>query len=688
MSSDWCPVTLQEVTSVLGDGLHGTPEYDDAGDYYFINGNNLVEGAVVFTEKTRRVSEDEYSKYRKNLNDRTILVSINGTLGNVALYRGENVVLGKSACYFNVREDVDKGFVRYVVSGPAFQDYIHTLATGSTIKNVSLKLMRDFKFELPPITEQRRVASILGALDDRIALLRETNTTLEAIAQALFKSWFVDFDPVRAKQQGRAPEGMDEATAELFPDEFEESELGLVPRGWRNGVLLDLADLNPESWTVRKHPETITYIDLANAKDNEIVALTEYPFAEAPSRARRVLRDGDTIIGTVRPGNRSFAFICHAPDHLTGSTGFAVLRPTNVSNTEYVHLAATQDVSIEHLAHVADGGAYPAVRPEVVAALPCVLPSESVMAVFHGVVAPLLSKVVENQHQAQTLATLRDTLLPRLISGQLQLSDLDVSEIHAPTTPEGMNPTMIKRSISELHFVKGRDPKPTVEVQAESLEEQGLYVGDVVESALSRFAAKNPKVIATIYTYGTISVNFHEQGWSEFLIVAGEEKVLKELGRAFSSLAGGKSRYSDYISPSEGSCAFHIEDGLLWEPEDAVTWYAVLPENMPAKLVVSAVDEDEESKNDDDGWGDVIQETETEAGQDEDLNEPAATGRVPEQAARYRVARSDARVASIRQTIERIFGLPEGSVALCGPDGRALRGDAFIRTLRRRWEEA
>jgi type I restriction enzyme S subunit len=106
---------------------------------------------------------------------------------------------------------------------------------------------------------------------------------------------------------------------------------------------------------------------------------------------------------------------------LTASTGFAVLRPSAVKNTEFVYLAATQDTSIEHLAHVADGGAYPAVRPDVVSGLQIVVPDEHVLVVFHDVAASLLSKVSENQKQAQTLATLRDTLLPRLISGQLRL---------------------------------------------------------------------------------------------------------------------------------------------------------------------------------------------------------------------------------------------------------------------------
>ena len=262
---------------------------------------------------------------------------------------------------------------------------------------------------------------MLRSLEIREALLRETNATLQAIAQALFKSWFVDFDPVRARQQGLAPAGMDDATAALFPDSFAESMLGLVPKGWRGGTSGDLAGLNSQSWSGRRHPERVAYLDLANVKDNEVAAVAEFAFAEAPSRARRVLCSGDTIVGTVRPGNRSFAFI-HAPvPGLTASTGFAVLSPRVAGNTAFVYFAATQEASIEHLSHVADGGANPAVRPDVVSSLACVVPSAEVLRAFNAVACPLLMKVSANQQQAQTLATLRNTLLPRLISGRLRL---------------------------------------------------------------------------------------------------------------------------------------------------------------------------------------------------------------------------------------------------------------------------
>ena len=299
------------------------------------------------------------------------------------------------------------------------------LNAGSGVPTLNRNHLHPMWVRKPPIDEQILIGEFLSTLDDRIALLRKTRKTLETIAQAIFKSWFVDFDPVRAKMEGRQPEGMDEETAASFPDSFEESELGLIPRGWKAGSLDDLSSLNPESWTTKNHPERLLYVDLANTKDNVISEISEFAFEDAPSRARRVLRSGDTVVGTVRPGNRSFAFVNSELENLTGSTGFAVLRPITEAAAEFVYLSATQDSSIEYLSHVADGGAYPAVRPDVVSNLACVIPSEEILNNFHDMAVLLFESVANNQMRIETLGALRDALLPRLISGRIRLPDAE-----------------------------------------------------------------------------------------------------------------------------------------------------------------------------------------------------------------------------------------------------------------------
>jgi len=421
---EWPVLPLEDCLDALIDYRGKTPVKTDFGIPLITA--KIIKGGRIETP-TEFIAKDDYDSWmRRGLpQEGDVVLTVEAPLGEVAQLGAEKIALAQRVVTLRGKAGVlDSTYLLYLLQTEEMQEQLKSRATGTTVLGIKQSELRKLTVALVPFEQQKSVAAALKALDDRITLLRETNATLEAIAQALFKSWFVDFDPVRAKMEGRAPEGMDEATAALFPDGLEESALGLVPRGWRVGTLADLSDLNPESWNAKNHPDTVAYIDLANAKDNEIASVTDFVFDDAPSRARRVLRDGDTIVGTVRPGNRSFAFIRAPASNLTASTGFAVLRPTAVENTEFVYLAATQDTSIEHLAHVADGGAYPAVRPDVVSGLQSVLPNEFILVAFHDVAAPLLSKVAESQKQAQTLAYLRDTMLPRLISGQLRLSQV------------------------------------------------------------------------------------------------------------------------------------------------------------------------------------------------------------------------------------------------------------------------
>jgi type I restriction enzyme S subunit len=361
---------------------------------------------------------------------------------SVAMVKGPGVVTGRYGTIgqvFYVEDDFwplnttlyvrdfkgnDRKFIHYFLKTLDF----HAYSDKAAVPGVNRNHLHEAVVSIPPVSAQFEIAATLSAFDDRITLLRETNATLEAIAQALFKSWFVDFDPVRAKMAGRTPEGMDEATAALFPAALEETEFGVLPKGWRIGTLDSIAALNPESWSAKHHPDRILYVDLANTKENQIEGITELAFDEAPSRARRVLRDGDVIVGTVRPGNRSFARISVDRAGLTGSTGFAVLRAHHHSDQALVYIAATRDEAIERLAQLADGGAYPAVRPEVVAGTPVVIAPESVRQAFGEVANHLLASVGSNQEQSRYLADLRDTLLPRLISGQLRLPEAQAQQ--------------------------------------------------------------------------------------------------------------------------------------------------------------------------------------------------------------------------------------------------------------------
>lgn len=288
--------------------------------------------------------------------------------------------------------------------------------------HVTKRDLENLSVAYPELPEQRAIAHILGSLDDKIELNRQMNATLDAMARALFASWFVDFEPVRIKAEGRDP-SLPVHIAAQFPDALVATEEGELPVGWSHGTLADFADLNPEVWRRSTMPAEIQYVDLANTKWGRIEAITPFQKDDAPSRAQRVLRPNDTIVGTVRPGNGSFAFI--TDEGLTGSTGFALLRPSRPDVAEFTYLAATAENNIEALAHLADGAAYPAVRPEVVAATPIVVPPDQVLTIFSDQTRPMLAKIAQNNSESRTLAAIRDTLLPQLISGAIRVKDAE-----------------------------------------------------------------------------------------------------------------------------------------------------------------------------------------------------------------------------------------------------------------------
>ena len=335
----------------------------------------------------------------------------------------DGALLNQNAVRLRAKNPLSQEFLYYSLRSNCFSKYIVGTAQGSA-NQASITLQDIFNFEILDCSPKEHYARsrILSRIDRKIELNRKTNETLEGIAKALFKSWFVDFDPVRARAEGR-PTGLPNETSELFPDSFEESELGEIPSGWRFGDLNDLANLNPESWSAKNHPSELIYVDLSGTKNGTIEETVAYEWSDAPSRARRVLKEGDTIVGTVRPGNRTFSLIQRVG--LTGSTGFAVIRPKQSFNASFLYVASTSDESIDRLAHLADGGAYPAVRPDVVMETPINIPSEPVQMLFGELTDSLFRKISVNEQETVVLGQLRDALLPRLISGELRVPDAE-----------------------------------------------------------------------------------------------------------------------------------------------------------------------------------------------------------------------------------------------------------------------
>ena len=348
-------------------------------------------------------------------------------IGVPALVREDipNLVCGYHLAILRPRVSVvDGAYLFYALSTDQAQEQFHSYANGITRFGLRKSDIGLVEIPLPPLSEQRSIAQVLGTLDDKIELNRRMNETLEAMARALFKSWFVDFEPVRAKMEGRwrrgeSLPGLPAEHYDLFPDRLVPSELGEIPEGWDVKTLGELVELNPESWSRMNSPADVEYVDLANTKWGVIEITQHFLWQDAPSRARRVLRLGDTVVGTVRPGNGSYSLIGN--DGLTGSTGFAVLRPLHLRFRELVYLSATASDNIEWLTHRADGAAYPAVRPEIVAETEVAIPTAEtdVLDCFSKAAGSILDKMELTKTESRILAAHRDALLPGLVSGEV-----------------------------------------------------------------------------------------------------------------------------------------------------------------------------------------------------------------------------------------------------------------------------
>lgn len=428
-------VSLQQVTDRIGDGLHGTPKYSETGDIPFINGNNLKSGRIAVDGKTKYVCEDEYEKHAKSLNERTVLLSINGTIGNVAQYRGEKIVLGKSACYLKCNEEVDPRFLVYLLKDRVFQGHIRQTATGTTIKNVSLALVREYEFDLPNMSDQKAIAHILGTLDDKIELNQKMNQTLEEIAKAIFKSWFVDFDPVRAKAEGR-PTGLPPEISDLFPDELVDSEIGEIPKGWEIKRVEEICEkiaMGPFGSNIK----VSTFVDdgipiiSGHHLHNFLLREGDHKFITEEHAERlknSLVRSGDVIFthaGTV--GQVSLIPTDSDYETYVISQRQFYARPLRPEHSAYLNFFFHSPVGQHKLLSNVSGSGVPSIaRPSShLKAIELTLADEHLVRKFDQLVGPMIERMVLVSREIETLAELRDTLLPKLISGELRIPDAE-----------------------------------------------------------------------------------------------------------------------------------------------------------------------------------------------------------------------------------------------------------------------
>ena len=374
----------------------------------FINTGDVLRGR--FLHRTLSESEGLPGQAKKALKKNDILLTEirpgNGRYAYVDFDTSNYVVSTK----FMVIESLGRvrsRFLYHVLTNQAALDELQRIAESrsGTFPQITFDSIAHFPVPVPSDSEQDKLVEFFDTLDDRITLLRETNATLEAIAQALFKSWFVDFDPVRAKMEGRTPEGMDEATAALFPDGLETSELGEVPRGWRVMPFSTIVSV-----TSGKRPE-----DRADSPSSTI-AVPLYGGAGVMGYTSSSLFDVPKIL-TGRVGTLGKVQIAYPP--FWASDNVLVVTPKN----QLFFSFAYHWLRLIDVAALNRGSTQPLLTQRDLCAQKGVVPPSQTLEAFEGVATSLNARILANAKQAENLSILRDTLLPRLISGQLRLPE-------------------------------------------------------------------------------------------------------------------------------------------------------------------------------------------------------------------------------------------------------------------------
>jgi len=419
----------------LGDmiSLRGGLSYK--GEFLSDEGNSLVTmGCVSASERfkksgLKRYNGDFTERHRLRAGDMVIatrdVTQNRELLGSPALIPeglpGEAVIAATNLYMVSNQSESPTEFIYWLMKTPAYRNQIVASAKGTTIVMLTKDSVENFTFPLPPLSEQKRIAEVLGALDDKIELNRRMNATLEATARTLFQSWFVDFDPIREKLDGRQPSGMDTTTAALFPDAFEESERGHIPKGWEVGRVSDVSEFSRSSINPGEFPEeTFDHYSLPAFDEGRT------PKAELGSEImsnKLAVTTNSVLLSKLNPHiPRIWLPDLHETRRSVCSTEFIVASTRSGFSREFIFSLFTNTAFASTYGTLVTGttGSHQRIRPESVLEMKTIIPTPPLVEAFTHLAKPMFDQINRNIEQSRTLATLRDTLLPKLLSGGIK----------------------------------------------------------------------------------------------------------------------------------------------------------------------------------------------------------------------------------------------------------------------------
>jgi len=432
MADEWRIAVIEEIAEKVAMGPFGSSikvETFVPSGVPVISGQHL-HGSRVNDQVEYNFITEEHANRLKNANVQRgdVIFTHAGNIGQVACVP-ENSLYSRyviSQRQFYMRCDRSKVLPEFVVAFFKTPQGKHRLLANTSQVGVPsiaqpVTYMRSIEIALPPLSEQRAIINILGALDDKIGLNMQMGETLEAMAQALFKSWFVDYDPVRAKMDGRRtilPEHLEH----LFPANMFDSELGEIPEGWEVGTLGDVLCQRFERCVASAETAAQPYVPIDCIAPKSLFLSESKPGEEAQSSLIKFYR-GDLLFGAMRP---YFHKVCIAPfDGTTRTTAF-VLSPRKATDFAYASLLLHHPNTIDYATRHSTGSTIPyAVWRHSLEDMPVILPPPDIRGAFNKLIEPILMRIIAPYYENRTLAALRDALLPKLISGELRLKNAE-----------------------------------------------------------------------------------------------------------------------------------------------------------------------------------------------------------------------------------------------------------------------
>ncbi len=418
MVNGWQTNSLSELCEEIADCPHSTPLWTNSGVVVLRN-QNIRDGRLDLSSPSY-TDETHYEKRSRRARVRAgdLVLTREAPMGEVCMIPdGLRCCLGQRMVMLRPDpQKCDARFLLYSIQSDAVQREIRVNeGTGSTVSNLRIPLLEALPIPHPPLPEQKAIAAVLGALDDKIELNRRMNATLEAMARAIFQSWFVDFDPVRAKLDGRQPIGLDPATAALFPNEFEDSELGPISNGWRVGEVGDSFDLtmgqSPPGETYNEEGKGLPFYQ--GRADFGFRFPTRRVFCAAPTRRAK---PGDTLVSVRAP----VGDINMADEECCIGRGVAAIRhKSGASSFTYY---AMENFESDFARFEAEGTVFGSINKKDFSELPFIIPPTELVTAYERLASPFDKQIRVLEDQSRTLATIRDALLPRLLTGQLRLT--------------------------------------------------------------------------------------------------------------------------------------------------------------------------------------------------------------------------------------------------------------------------